>query len=104
MTVAARIDDEVRRRHGAAHVRGVPAVRPGGRSAPGAVRAQGRRVVLAGAVAVVAEPPPALLRVIGESDAVGYPGRVLREVRCQLEIGDVHEEALRVLAAALREP
>jgi len=67
-------------------------------------RAEDDGEVLAVAEAVVAEPPAALLGVVGEGDAVGDPGRVLREVRRELVVGEVHEEALRPLDAAPHEP
>src|ERR1700722_8359916 len=73
LTVAARIDQEMRRGHSRSHVPLIPLVGVApGRNVIRIDRSE-RRVVLAGAIRIIPEAPAALLRIIPERDAVGDP-------------------------------
>src|SRR4051794_17422107 len=101
LAVAAGVDHEVRRRLRGAETGRVPRIRR--RDLVRAVVGLAGRVVLAGAVVGMAEPPAAFLAVRGKRDATRDPGTELRRVARRAVVGDVDEEALRSLHPGLEE-
>src|SRR5579862_7661676 len=97
LTVAAGINHEVRRGYGSSHVLLIPLVGVDPSRNVVWIDRSERRIVLAGAIRIVPQPPAALLRIIPERDAIGDPGIIGGFVVVQIEVRHVGEKSLRLL-------
>src|ERR1700739_402600 len=103
LTIAARSDEELRRRNRRSHVLLIPLCDINPRGNVVWINGSQWRVVLTGAIGVVAKTPASLFWIVGECHALGNPGIELRFVVIEIEVRHIGEKSLRLLNARLCE-
>ena len=97
LSVAAGINEEVGGGNRGSQVLLEPLVGVNPRSDVVRINSAQRRVVLAGTVGVVAEPPTAVGSIVAEGNALGYPSVELCFIRRKIIVRHVREETLGLL-------